>query len=220
MAEKSKKDGGQRYNWNLIMNDYITHADSSLEKISEKYGIRLATVKKHSSAESWLATKREYQKKVRQKAAQKVLPEKVNALVKELKSVDKASNIIVDMFNDADQFKRHVVEIGEGKGEYHSEEVILNKVDTRALKDALGCLKLIEDMKRSMLEEQKINERQRYEIELARLELEKERLALEKERNALRSQNTGSDAESIYGVVLIPEVMADEETDDNSTPES
>lgn len=210
MAEKSKKDGGQRYNWNLIMNDYITNADSSLEKISEKYGIRLATVKKHSSAESWLATKREYQKKVRQKAAQKVLPAKANALAKELESVEKASGVIVDMFKDADQFRRHVVEVGVGKGEYYSEEKILNKVDTRALKDALGCLKLIEEMKRSMLEEQKINERQRYEIELARLELEKERLSLEKERNALRSQNSGTDDDTRYGIVLIPEVMSDE----------
>ena len=50
MATKSKKDGGQRYDWNLIMTEYVTNSDSSLEKIAKKYGIRLATVKEKSSA--------------------------------------------------------------------------------------------------------------------------------------------------------------------------
>ena len=56
---KSKKDGGQRYDWNLIMTDYVTNSDSSLRKIAEKYGIRFTTVKDKAKADSWFATKQE-----------------------------------------------------------------------------------------------------------------------------------------------------------------
>ena len=207
MPAKPKKNGRQNYNWNLIMNDYITDPGSSLRKMSEKYGIRLTTIAEKSKADNWFATKQEYQEKIRTKAASKAVTKKANALAKELESVDKASDVIVKMFADADQFNRHLaVNIVTGE----TVEKKFDKYDTKALKDALSCLKMIEDMKRSMLEEQKVNERQKYEIESARLELEKERLALERERNALRNQNTDKD-ENSYGVVLIPEVIAYEE---------
>ena len=207
MAEKScKKDGGQRYDWNLIMTDYVTNSDSSLRKIAEKYGIRFTTVKDKAKADSWFATKQEYQKKIRTKAITKAVTRKANALAKELESVDKASDVIVKMFADDKQFNRHLT-VNAITGETVEKEY--DKYDAKALKDALACLKMIEDMKRSMLEEQKVNERQRYEIEAARLEIEKERLALERERNALRSQNTDKD-ENSYGVVLMPEVLSNE----------
>lgn len=77
MPAKPKKNGRQNYNWNLIMNDYITDSGSSLGKISKKYGIRLATIKQKSKADNWFATKQEYQEKVRQKAAQKLIPKKL-----------------------------------------------------------------------------------------------------------------------------------------------
>ena len=203
-----KKDGGQRYDWNLIMTDYVTDARSSLRKIAEKYDIRFTTVKDKAKADSWFATKQEYQKKIRMKAVTKVATKKANALAKELESVDKASDVIVKMFADEDQFRRHLVTTSFGECSTTSEE-IFDKVDSRALKDALSCLKMIEDMKRSMMEEQKVGERQRYEIERERLELERERLALERERNALRTQNMSEDFE--YGVVLMPEVLSDGE---------
>ena len=209
MAKKSsKKDGGQRYDWEKIKTDYVTTPSSSLKKIAEKYGIRLRTVYDKSSADSWFATKREYQKKVTEKAIEKAAVRNANLLAKELQSVDKASDLIIKMFADSSQFNRHLVTTTSGADITTTEE-IFDKVDSRALKDALSCLKMIEDMKRSMLEEQKVGERQKYEIEKARLALEQERLALERERNALRSQNT--DDESRYGVVIMPEVLTDED---------
>ena len=72
MAKKSsKKDGGQRYDWEKIKLDYVTTPGSSLKKIAEKYGIRFATVADKSSADSWFATKREYQQEVSRQALKK-----------------------------------------------------------------------------------------------------------------------------------------------------
>ena len=205
MAKKSsKKDGGQRYDWEKIKLDYVTTPRSSLKKIAEKYGIRLTTVYEKSSADSWFATKREYQKKVTEKAIDKAVVKNANALAKELVSVDKASDLIAKMFLDQAQFNRHLVTTTSGADITTTEE-IFDKVDSRALKDALSCLKMIEDMKRSMMEEQKLGERQKYEIEKARLALEKERLELEKERAAMKNGMLNAD-EYKYGVVLIPEV--------------
>ena len=209
MAKKSsKKDGGQRYDWETIKIDYVTTPGSSLKKIAKKYGIRLSTVYEKSSADSWFATKREYQKKVTAKAIEKAVVKNANKLAKELQSVDKASDLIVKMFADNNQFNRHLVTTTSGTDITTSEE-IFDKVDSRALKDALSCLKMIEDMKRSIMEEQKLGERQKYELEKARLALEQERLALERERNSLRNQN--ADEESRYGVVIVPEVLTDGE---------
>ena len=206
MAKKSsKKDGGQRYNWNLIMNDYITDSGSSLEKISKKYGIRLATVKKHSSAEDWLATKKEYQKQVRQKAAQKVLPKKADELAGLVQASDYIEKAILKAFNDPDYFNKHIV-----SQNLNEEQATLDILNTKAMKDMMRVIKDVEDVKRSILDIKKADVSERLAIERERLELEKERIALERERNALRSQNTGAGSESNCGVVLIPEVLPNE----------
>lgn len=205
MATKSKKDGGQRYNWNLIMNEYITNADSSLEKIAKKYGIRLATIKQKSSADSWFATKKEYQEKVRQMAAQKLLPKKANELAGLVQASDYIEKAILKAFNDPEYFNKHLV-----TQNLNEEQATLDILNTKAMKDMMRVIKDVEDVKRSILDIKRSDAAERLAIERERLELEKERIALERERNALRSQNIGSDDDSNYGVVLIPEVIPNE----------
>lgn len=206
MAKKSsKKDGGQRYNWNLIMNEYITNADSSLEKIAKKYGIRLATVKQKSSADSWFATKKEYQEKVRQKAAQKVLPKKANELAGLVMASDHIEKAILKAIKDPDYFNKHLV-----SRNLNEEEDTLTILNTKAMKDMMRVIKDVEDVKRSILDIKRSDTAERLALERERLELEKERLALERERNALRSGNISSENDTQYGVVLIPEVMPNE----------
>ena len=205
MATKSKKDGGQRYDWNLIMTEYVTNSDSSLEKIAKKYGIRLATVKEKSSADSWFATKKEYQKKVRQKARQKVLPKKADELAGLVTASDYIEKAILKAFNDPEYFNKHLV-----SRNLNEEQDTLDILNTKAMKDMMRVIKDVEDVKRSILDIKRSDAAERLAIERERLELEKERIALERERNALRSQNMGADEGSNYGVVLMPEVLTDE----------
>lgn len=174
MPKKPSKNGRQNYNWNLIMNDYITNADSSLEKISKKHGIRLATVKQHSKAENWFATKQEYQKQVRQKAAQKLLPKKANelaGLVMASDSIEKA--IIKAITNDPDYFKKHIV-----SRNLNEEQATLEILNTKAMRDMMRVIKDVEDVKRSILD----IKRSEQEIAAERLKLERERFEFEKEK--------------------------------------
>ena len=205
MATKSKKDGGQRYDWNLIMTEYVTESDSSLEKISKKYGIRLATVKEKSSADSWFATKKEFQKQVRQEARQKLLPKKANELAGLVQASDYIEKAILKAFNDPEYFNKHIV-----SRDLNEQQATMDILNTKAMKDMMRVIKDVEDVKRSILDIKRSDVSERLAIERERLALEKERIALERERNALRSQNNGSEDASSYGVVLIPEVLTDE----------
>ena len=203
---KSKKDGGQRYDWNLIMTDYVTNSDSSLRKIAEKYGIRFTTVKDKAKADSWFATKQEYQKEIRIKAAAKVVTKKANELAGLVTASDAAQQAIVKaVTQDPDYFYKHI--ISENLSE---KREVLDILNFKAMKDMMRVIKDVEDVKRSILDIKRSDVSERLAIERERLELEKERIALERERNALRSQNIGSEDGSNYGVVLIPEVLGNE----------
>ena len=174
MPKKPSKNGRQNYDWNLIMTDYVTNADSSLRKIAEKYGIRFPTVAEKSKAESWFATKQEYQKKARSKALAKACTKKANelaGLVVASDSIEKA--IIKAITNDPDYFHKHIV--SKNMDEVEDKLSILN---TKAMRDMMRVIKDVEDVKRSILD----IKRSEQEIAAERLKLERERFEFEKEK--------------------------------------
>ena len=205
MPKNQKKTGRQNYDWNLMMMDYVSHQDLSLRKIAEKYGVRFTTVKDKAKADSWFATKQEHQKKVRTKAAAKVATKNANELAGLVTASDYIEKAILKAFNDPEYFNKHLV-----SRNLNEEEDTLTILNTKAMKDMMRVIKDVEDVKRSILDIKRSDAAERLAIERERLELEKERIALERERNALRSQNIGSDGDSNYGVVLIPEVLSNE----------
>lgn len=222
MPAKPSKNGRQNYDWGAMKAEYISDPQSSLRKIAEKYGVNRSAVGNKAKAENWFATKTEHQSRIVDETVTEVGLRHKDALKQELESVMNISDRISSVLKeDPAQFNRYVTQtekpeiLTSGKvsrvGVYkYVEERILQKVDTKAVKDMVQSLKMIEDMKRSMLEIQTANERQKLELERERLELEKERIALERERNALRNGNIGSDNDKHYGVVLIPEVLSNE----------
>ena len=205
MPKDQKKNGRQNYDWNLMMMDYVSHQDLSLRKIAEKYGVRFTTVKDKAKADSWFATKQEHQKEVRTKAAAKVATKNANELAGLVTASDYIEKAILKAFNDPEYFNKHLV-----TQNLNEEQATLDILNTKAMKDMMRVIKDVEDVKRSILDIKRSDAAERLAIERERLELEKERIALERERNALRSQNIGSDGDSNYGVVLIPEVLNNE----------
>ena len=178
MANKStKKDGGQRYDWNLIMMDYVTHSDSSVRKISEKYGIRFATVRDKAKTDSWFVTKQEYHKNLREKVLTKVSTKKVNELAGLVMASDKIEKSILKALDDPEYFNKHIV-----SRNLNEEQDTLDILNTKAMKDIMRVIKDVEDVKRSILDIRRADANERLEIEKARLKLEEERLALEKAR--------------------------------------
>lgn len=186
---KKPKGGRRNRSWEKIKADYVTDPGLSLKKVSEKYGVPLDTVKKHSKAENWFATKKEHQEQYATELAQKLHQGKLQTLEQELESVQNASNVIVAILSDNKQFKRHLttnVITGETKQE------VFDKYDTRALKDTLSCLKMIEDMKRSMLGIQKIENIQKHQLDAERLQLDKDRFEFEKQKTEMFKPTEGN----------------------------
>lgn len=206
MPAKPKKMGRQNYDWDRIMNDYVCNSGMSLRKISEKYGIRLTTVAEKSKADNWFATKQEYQEKARTKALSKAVTKKANELAGLVEASDYIEKTILKAFSDPEYFKKHIV-----TQNLNEEQATLEILNTKAMKDMMRVIKDVEDVKRSILDIRKADVTERMRIEQERLELEKERLALEKERIALKNSMSGSDGENNYGVVIMPEVIANEQ---------
>ena len=213
MPEKKKKNGRQNYDWDLIKMDYVSDPQSSLRKISEKYGIRYRTVEDRSKADGWFATKKKFQADVVTKAtaklSEKATTKKANELANTIQAATNIAEAILRKTQDPDQFCRHIIQEGNADS-YGSSEYVFEKMDMRAAKDAVSALKGVEELLRGFHNIQKADALHKQQIERERLELEKERIALERERNALRGQNVGVDSNVKYGVVLIPEVLDNE----------
>lgn len=205
MAAKTYKDGGQSINWAKIKADYISDPNLSLKKLSQKYGIRKATIEKKSKADNWFAAKKKNLEKMSAQVCAKVSAKRADALAKEIMIADKAADVLLKAFDDAEQWNRYIVNetvSDENTSMSTSNEKVFEKVDTRALKDAVQALKLIEELKRSMLNIQKIDQLNRERREERRLEMEEERLKIEQQKANLSTGN-----EDDFGVVILPEVL-------------
>lgn len=205
-TKKPKKSGRQNYDWASIKLDYVSDPKATLRSISEKYDISYFSVAKKSKADDWFATRKKHQSKVIARAISKTETKQANELAKEMSMLSMMQGHIDKALKDSVQFNRHI-KVDPITGDLTEE--ILDKVDTRAAKDIMQTLKMIEDMSRSLYNIQKAEAIQRHQIEAERLQLERERLELEKERNALRNGDVGDSSK--YGVVLMPEVLSNDE---------
>lgn len=187
MAEKSKKDGGQRYDWRKIKRDYVTDPQSSLKKISEKYHIRYRTVADKSRADDWFATKKKYQDELAEKVTANVQAKQVEKLSKEIEAAELLSDHILKALKDEEQFNRHIVIASspapEGIGVVTTQyEEIFDKMDTRALKDTAAALKAVEEIKRGLYGIMKAEQLNKDRRDNEKLEIEKQRLELDKQK--------------------------------------
>lgn len=208
MTTTKKKNGRQNYDWAKIKTDYVTNPETSLKKIAQKYGIRERTVYDKSKAEGWFATKKKHIEKVTEQAVEKATAKRANALAKEIEAADRIASRILKALDDEEQFNRYIVNktvSDENTSMSTSNEKIFSKVDMRALKDAAQTLKLVEEMKRSMLNIQRADQINRERREERRLEMEEERLRMEQAR-----ANLATGDEDDFGIMILPEVLADE----------
>lgn len=198
MATKKKKNGRQNYDWVKIKADYVSNPELTLKKIAIKYGIRERTVLDKSRAEGWFATKKKNMEKLSAKVTERVTAKKADALAKEIMIADRISSRILKAMEDELQFNRYIVNESmsdETTSMSTSNEKIFDKVDMRALKDAAQTLKLVEEMKRSMLNIQKAEQLNRERREDRRLEIEEERLRMEQAKT--ESMKTDKDIKII-----------------------
>ena len=178
MPAKTKKNGRQNYDWDLIKMDYVSDPRSSLKNISEKYGIRLRTVADKSKADDWFATKKKFQAEVVEKATAKLTAKATSKRADELANAIKAASNIADAIlkktEDPDQFCRYIVQEGNAES-YGSAEYVFDKMDMRSAKDALSALKAAEDMIRGYYNIQKAEALEKARLEREKFEFEKQK---------------------------------------------
>lgn len=205
--------GGIRHDWATIEHEYLTDPDATLRKLADKYGVSRNAIYKKSKAEGWFATRKKTQAKAVAKAVAKTTNKMAAELSEEADFLKLLKGHVGKMLNDTQQYQRHLVETKvfdeDGGMTITTEEKHFDKFDSKAMKDTMQILTMMESMTRSLYNIQKAERIERTQIERERLEIEKERLALERERNALRNGNLDAD-EGRYGVVMMPEVLSDE----------
>lgn len=176
---KKPKGGRRNKSWEKIKADYVTDPGLSLKKVAEKYGVPLRTVAQHSKAENWFATKQEHQEQYCNELATKLHQKKADTLEQELMAALNFSDRLLKVLEeDPEQFNRHLIVttvIDEEGVITTTDEKTFDKIDMRAMKDAVSVLKTIEELKRSILGIQTIENLQRYQLEKDRFEFEKQK---------------------------------------------
>lgn len=189
MADKPKKSGRQNYPWGKIKHYYVTSPDATLRKVAEKYGISYYTVAKKSKADDWFATRNEHQSNIVSKAISITEEEQANELSQEMAFLGMMKGHVDRMLSDNEQFKRQTY-IDPLTGEL--KEKVTEKFDSRAVKDMMQTLKMIEEMSRSLYNIQKATEIQKHQIDAARLKLEQDRFEFEKEKADLSKPDSSA----------------------------
>lgn len=174
MATKSKKDGGQRYDWEMIKLDYVTDPTSSQQKISEKYGVSLVSIRKHSKADDWLATKKKYQREVTERVIEKVSAKNADKLANAIIAASNIADAILKKSQDPDQFCRYIVQEGSAES-YGSAEYVFEKMDMKAAKEAIAALKGVDDLLRGYYNIQKAEALEKARLEREKFEWEKQK---------------------------------------------
>ena len=208
MADKPKKMGRQNYDWDAIKLDYISNPKSSQKYISEKYGIRERTVSERCRRDGWVEAKKKHIEKVTEKATEKATTKQADALARLANVADKLAGVLEKAVADEQQFNRHIVMESASDGATSMSTMVekqFDKIDNRALKDTIQSLKMLEDIQRSLKNIQSAERLNKERREDERLQIEKERWESEKAR-----QNIVSGEDNNAGIVILPEVLADE----------
>ena len=174
MPAKPKKNGRQNYDWEMIKRDYVTDPYSSQQKISEKYGISLVSIRKHSKADDWLATKKKYQRELTEKVIEKVSAKNADKLANAIIAASNIADAILKKSQDPDQFCRYIVQEGNAES-YGSTEYVFEKMDMRAAKEAISALKGVDDLLRGYYNIQKAEALEKARLEREKFEFEKQK---------------------------------------------
>lgn len=168
-----------KHNWKKIKTEYVT-GSMSLDALCDKYGCAKSVIGKHCREEKWVEARNNHRTRVSTKAVEKICNRQADQFTEELYLLGKLEEVVKKLLEDSEQFNRHIVQTTEYDNQSRTTtttigEKVLNKVDTRALKDTADTLKQLESMKRSMkgiLTEQQIEQ----------LEQGREKLRLERQK--------------------------------------
>lgn len=162
-------------NWKKIETEYIT-TDISQRRLAEKYGVSYNTIKQKSAVGGWVAQKHEHHRKVTAKVRDAIAGEQARDMVDLIDCVDKHIELMKKVYEDEEQFRRHLVEREDDDGK-RVEEKIFRKYDTKAMRDCTLQLEKIIGMYRDVHELPNLQQRESQRIAAERLEMDKKKAA-------------------------------------------
>ncbi len=173
----------RKIDWDAIKTEYVT-TKTSLRELEKKHKIPYKEIRTHSSKEEWVKARKDYTSRLSSKVTSRMCDKEATKRVNELSGLlDASLNLrdrIVKATEDPDQFNRYLVTKGSKGGEFHTEEVIKDKVDTKAVREMTQALKALEGLIRSLNNIPTEAEMQRLQLEREKFEMEKEKWEREK----------------------------------------
>lgn len=187
--------------WEDIKTEYIT-TSISYRKLAEKWGVLFRTLADRGKREAWPTERKIYCDSVVTKTVQKVAinnaDANANKLIQLQTAADNLVSVINVIFEDAEQFKRHLVKthINNCNGEsWDVEQRLFEKVDTKAIKDIASALKDLTCVIRSVYDIPTIQEKSAMDIASRRMLLNERKIEVY------------NDKEIQTGVVILPSLI-------------
>lgn len=150
--------------WAALEREYIC-TKTTYKQLSEKYNVSHQLIMKYGASQKWVEKRKKHIRKIEEKTLEKIEDKESDKLAKLADTADKAAERIQAVFDDELQFNRYVnLDI--------FEEKVLQKVDTKSLKEAVSALKELTGVIRNIYGIQTVGERQAHEIAVERLKLD------------------------------------------------
>lgn len=149
--------------WTAIRAEYIT-TDIGLKKLSDKYGVPLATIKRRCSKEGWVEERKNRKEKVIGQVIQRVVQNDAKKIEKKLEGLQAAAESLAALIQVSigDAWDVRQARVGAGG--------ILTDEDTKVLKDLTTAMKGVADVMRDIYAIPTIKE----QIDLEKWEREKQ----------------------------------------------
>lgn len=163
--------------WSAIKAEYIT-TEIGYRALAKSCGVSLCTLQEKGKREEWPRLRKEYQADVLAKSVQKtaarVSTVNANRLEKLQQAADSIATVIANIFDDEDQFRRHLVQT-EKYGYKDTECRVELKVDTKSIKDLTGAMKDLTYVLRNVYDIPTMQEKAAMENAAERLKMEQQK---------------------------------------------
>jgi len=168
--------------WEAIKSEYIT-TSISYRKLAEKWGVSFRTLADRAKREGWPIERDNYRNSVVTRTVQIVSSRtsstNANRLLRLQEAADSMSKVIAEVFGDAEQFNRHIIQTRDGDT-WDADERVFSKIDTKAIKDLTGAMKDLAYVLRNIYDIPTVQEKSAMDIAAERLQLDKAKADAEK----------------------------------------
>ena len=169
--------GAPFVDWEAVRLAYISGV-KSYRRVANEMGVSYSKIRAHGKDADWPAQRVAYQREAAERAIASGIAQEADRLGKVINAANAMADVIEGVFEDEQQFHRHLVPFRQDKDE-ETVERIFDKVDSRAIKDLTGALKDMTLVLRNLYNLPTQAEAESQRIAAERLKLEQRRVDAE-----------------------------------------